>query len=138
MCGCRWTTSAPVTALAYLQRLPVHEVKIDRSFVSPLDGPTPDVTVLRATVNLAHALGMRVVAERVETSLAWARTAELGCELVQGFGLARPMSTAAFGTWLLHGEDQDRRMGEHHLPPCQRSSSVHPGSRPSAAGNQDR
>jgi diguanylate cyclase (GGDEF)-like protein len=88
------------SSLAYLEQLPVNEVKIDRSFVRRLEREQSDAKVMRATVALAHDLGMRVVAEGVESQVAWARVIELGCEMVQGYGLARPMTAADATTWL--------------------------------------
>jgi EAL domain-containing protein (putative c-di-GMP-specific phosphodiesterase class I) len=88
------------SSLAYLEQLPVNEVKIDRSFVRRLERQQSDAKVMRATVALAHDLGMRVVAEGVESQVAWARVIELGCEMVQGYGLARPMPVADATTWL--------------------------------------
>jgi diguanylate cyclase (GGDEF)-like protein len=95
------------SSLAYLEQLPVHEVKIDRSFVRRLEREEEDAKVMRATVALAHDLGMRVVAEGVESQIAWARVIDLGCELVQGYGLARPMTAADATAWLAGlGADQ--------------------------------
>ena len=88
------------SSLAYLERLPVHEVKIDKSFVQRLDLTSSDDTVIRATITLAHDLGMHVVAEGIETRVAWAQVARLGCELVQGYALARPLRAADTLPWL--------------------------------------
>jgi EAL domain-containing protein (putative c-di-GMP-specific phosphodiesterase class I) len=79
------------SSLAYLGQLPVHELKIDKSFVRAMDDPTgPRGTLLRTTVRLGHDLGLTVVAEGVEDPAAWTRLAELGCDLIQGYVLARP------------------------------------------------
>ena len=88
------------SSLAYLDRLPVHEVKIDQSFVFRLEKNAADSTIVRATVTLAHDLGLRVVAEGVENDLARSLVAEIGCDLYQGFGLARPMPGDELLTWL--------------------------------------
>jgi diguanylate cyclase (GGDEF)-like protein len=88
------------SSLAYLDRLPVHEVKIDQSFVRRVEREAADSTIVRATVTLAHDLGLRVVAEGVENDLAKALVAELGCDLYQGYGLARPMPAAQVPAWL--------------------------------------
>ena len=87
------------SSLAYLDRLPVHKLKIDRSFVLRLER-AEDPTIVRATVALAHDLGLRVVAEGVESDLARHRVTELGCDLVQGYGLARPMPGEEVVGWL--------------------------------------
>ena len=88
------------SSLAYLERLPVHEVKLDRSFVQRLEREAGDGTVVRATIALAHDLGMRVVAEGIESQLAWTRVVDLGCELVQGYWIARPMPGQQLVSWL--------------------------------------
>ncbi len=88
------------SSLAYLDRLPVHEVKIDQSFVFRLERQAGDATIVRATVALAHELGLRVVAEGVESELATRLVTELGCDLFQGFGLARPMPAEDVLGWL--------------------------------------
>ncbi len=88
------------SSLAYLDELPVHEVKIDQSFVSRLEHDAADPAIVRSTVALAHDLGLRVVAEGVENDLARAIVADLGCDLYQGYGLARPMPSQAVLGWL--------------------------------------
>jgi predicted signal transduction protein with EAL and GGDEF domain len=92
------------SSLAYLDRLPVHEVKIDQSFVFRLEKDPTDSTIVRATVTLAHDLGLRVVAEGVENDLARSLVTEMGCDLFQGFGLARPMPARELLTWLARHE----------------------------------
>jgi EAL domain-containing protein (putative c-di-GMP-specific phosphodiesterase class I) len=88
------------SSLAYLDRLPVHEVKIDQSFVFRVEKNASDSTIVRATVNLAHDLGLRVVAEGVENDLAKALVSEMGCDLYQGYGLARAMPADEVLSWL--------------------------------------
>ncbi|MEJ5914037.1 putative bifunctional diguanylate cyclase/phosphodiesterase [Pseudokineococcus sp. 1T1Z-3] len=88
------------SSLAYLERLPVHEVKIDQSFVKRLELEATDSTVVRSIVLLAHDLGMRVVAEGVESDVARERVQALGCELVQGFVVARPMPGDQVPRWV--------------------------------------
>jgi diguanylate cyclase (GGDEF)-like protein len=88
------------SSLAYLDRLPVHEVKIDQSFVFRVEQDPADSTIVRATVTLAHDLGLRVVAEGVENDLARSLVTELGCDLYQGYGLARPLPAEQLLGWL--------------------------------------
>ena len=88
------------SSLAYLDELPVHEVKIDQSFVFRLEKDATDSTIVRATVTLAHDLGLRVV----ENDLAKSLVAELGCDRYQGFGLARPMPGHEVLAWLARHE----------------------------------
>ena len=79
------------SSLTHLRTLPVSEVKIDRSFVARCATDATDAAIVRSTIQLAHSLGMRVVAEGVEDEATWQRLAELGCDLIQGYHLARPM-----------------------------------------------
>ncbi|TYP86767.1 putative bifunctional diguanylate cyclase/phosphodiesterase [Blastococcus xanthinilyticus] len=78
-------------SLAYLTRLPVSTLKIDRSFVQTMELDTSDRTIVRSTVDLAHSLGLRVVAEGVETRATWDELGRLGCDAAQGYWLARPL-----------------------------------------------
>jgi EAL domain-containing protein (putative c-di-GMP-specific phosphodiesterase class I) len=88
------------SSLSYLDRLPVHEVKIDQSFVFRLERDEADSTIVRATVTLAHDLGLRVVAEGVENDLARSLVAAMGCDAYQGYGLSRPMPARDVLAWL--------------------------------------
>jgi diguanylate cyclase (GGDEF)-like protein len=88
------------SSLSYLKRLPVHEVKIDRSFVAGLTEQGEDMVIVRAIIDLGHHLGLEVVAEGVEDQATWDLLAAMGCDLVQGWHLARPMPTAELPPWL--------------------------------------
>ena len=77
-------------SLAYLTRLPVSTLKIDRSFVQTMELAPSDEVIVRSTIELAHSLGLRVVAEGVETRATWDELARLGCDEAQGYWLARP------------------------------------------------
>jgi diguanylate cyclase (GGDEF)-like protein len=79
------------SSLAHLKRLPVDTLKIDKSFVLDMGEDGAADAIVRSMIELAHNLGMRVVAEGVETSANWMRLAALGCDLAQGFHLARPL-----------------------------------------------
>jgi diguanylate cyclase (GGDEF)-like protein len=79
------------SSLAHLKRLPVDTIKIDKSFVLDMAADEADEAIVRSTIELAHNLGLRVVAEGVESAEAWMRLAALGCDLAQGFHLARPL-----------------------------------------------
>jgi diguanylate cyclase (GGDEF)-like protein/PAS domain S-box-containing protein len=83
------------SSLAYLQEFPVTHIKIDRSFVTPLDDPARDCGVVRAIIEIARALGMTTVAEGIETPTQLKRLRDLGCPLAQGFLFARPLEAAA-------------------------------------------
>jgi EAL domain-containing protein (putative c-di-GMP-specific phosphodiesterase class I) len=78
-------------SLAYLRHLPVNVLKIDRSFVTDLATDAGDRAIVRSTIDLAHNLGLRVVAEGVEDEEALVGLTRLGCDHAQGFHLCRPM-----------------------------------------------
>ncbi len=84
--------------LGQLKRLPVHELKIDREFVMKLD--RADVAIVRSSIELGHRLGLRVVAEGVETPEIQAALREYGCDVGQGYGIARPMDAVAASRWI--------------------------------------
>jgi EAL domain-containing protein (putative c-di-GMP-specific phosphodiesterase class I) len=88
------------SSLSYLKRLPVHEVKIDRSFVIGLGEHGEDAAIVRAIIDLAAVLGLEVVAEGVEDQATWDQLAQMGCDLVQGYHLSRAMPTADVVPWL--------------------------------------
>ncbi|MGB9185316.1 MAG: EAL domain-containing protein [Solirubrobacteraceae bacterium] len=88
------------SSLANLRRLPIDELKIDRSFVSPMLRDESDLIIVRSTINLGHDLGLKIIAEGVEDGATLEQLALLGCDLAQGYHLSRPMPADAFGTWL--------------------------------------
>ncbi|HEV2061281.1 MAG TPA: EAL domain-containing protein, partial [Solirubrobacteraceae bacterium] len=79
------------SSLSYLQRLPIDVLKIDRAFIAPLGGGERDEAIVAAVVGMARALGMRVVAEGVETAEQAQRVAALGCDMAQGYLFDRPL-----------------------------------------------
>jgi len=87
------------SSLAYLKRLPVDELKIDKSFVLNMEEDDDDAKIVRSTIDLAHNLGLTVVAEGVENGVILDRLRELECDEAQGYHLARPMPQEAFATW---------------------------------------
>ncbi len=82
------------SSMAYLKELPVDELKIDRSFVIQMADSPSDAVIVRSTIDLGHNLGLRVVAEGVETQHAWQELSTLGCDVAQGYYLGRPMPAA--------------------------------------------
>jgi diguanylate cyclase (GGDEF)-like protein len=88
------------SSLAYLKRLPVRELKIDRSFVMDMDRSRDDAVIVRSTVDLARNLGLTVVAEGVETHETWERLAAFGCHAAQGFFLSRPLPADELEGWI--------------------------------------
>ncbi len=87
------------SSLSYLQRLPASEVKIDKAFVQELDTDERANAIVRTILDLARNLGLHVVAEGVETEDMWRRLNDLGCELAQGFYIARPMPAEDVLAW---------------------------------------
>lgn len=88
------------SSLSYLRRLPARQIKIDRSFVRDLDHSRDARAIVEAVVRLAHALGLQVVAEGVETQAQRDVLVELGCDELQGFLLGRPMPAAGLREWM--------------------------------------
>ena len=92
------------SSLAYLKRLPVQALKIDQAFVFNMTSDSQDMKIVQAIVDLAHNLGLRVIAEGVETLEAWERLGDLGCDEIQGFVLSRPRSSPDLVRWLRERE----------------------------------
>ena len=88
------------SALGQLKRLPVDELKIDKSFIMGSSEDGKDDAILRSIVGLAHELGLNVVAEGVENDDAIARVASLGCEHAQGYGIGKPIPQEQFLAWI--------------------------------------
>ncbi len=88
------------SSLSYLRRLPISELKIDRSFVHNLVGSADDQALTRALVAIAQAMKLRLVAEGVESEAQAQLLRELGCEAAQGYWLSRPLDAAAFAAWV--------------------------------------
>lgn len=91
---------AGLSSLAYLKQLPAKELKIDKMFVMQLTSSNRDPLIVRSTIDLAHALEMEVVAEGVETPSALALLTVMGCDMVQGFLISRPIGIEAFRKFL--------------------------------------
>jgi diguanylate cyclase len=88
------------SSLAYLRHLPADELKLDRSLTADVDRDHRAAAIVEHTVALAHALGLRLVAEGVEDGATGAALAELGCDVAQGYAIARPMPVGEFLLWL--------------------------------------
>ncbi len=87
------------SSLANLKKLPVHEIKIDRSFVIDMHENNNEAVIVRSTIDLAHNMNMKVTAEGVETEYTWNLLRDYGCDMAQGFFLARPMPGKDFLSW---------------------------------------
>jgi EAL domain-containing protein (putative c-di-GMP-specific phosphodiesterase class I) len=88
------------SSLALLRQLPVDTLKVDRSFVMQMDSQEGDAMIVRSTIALAHSLGLRAVAEGVETEAVLEELRELGCDMLQGFHLSRPLPPERLEAWL--------------------------------------
>ncbi|GAB4475135.1 MAG: hypothetical protein OHK0044_20220 [Burkholderiaceae bacterium] len=88
------------SSLAYLKRLPVDELKIDRTFVMGMADDRDDRMIVHSTIELAHNLGLKVVAEGVETDACLDELRVLGCDLVQGYLISGPLRRSKLETWL--------------------------------------
>ena len=87
------------SSLAYLKKLPVQELKIDKSFVLKVDQNEHDATIVRSTIDLGHNLNMKVVAEGVENQASWDLLNSMGCDVGQGYFMAKPMPVDDFEVW---------------------------------------
>jgi len=88
------------SSLSYLRRLPVSELKIDRSSITSILLEAHDDVIVKSTIDLGHHLGLRVVAEGIENSEVMDRLIEVGCDVAQGCGISRPLEVEIFDTWL--------------------------------------
>jgi EAL domain-containing protein (putative c-di-GMP-specific phosphodiesterase class I) len=95
------------SSLANLRRLPIDELKLDRSFVSPMVSDENDLIIVRSTINLGHDLGLKVVAEGVEDEATLARLAALGCDLAQGYHFAKPLPAPDFEAFIGFGVEAE-------------------------------
>jgi EAL domain-containing protein (putative c-di-GMP-specific phosphodiesterase class I) len=88
------------SSLVYLQRLPIDEVKIDRSFVMNVASAPGDAVIVRSTIELAHNLGLTVVAEGVEEEVGLDMLVKNGCDSAQGYLFSRPCPAEELTAWL--------------------------------------
>ena len=88
------------SSLAYLKKLPVNTVKIDKSFVMHMTQDQNDAQIVRSTIDLAHNLGLKVIAEGVENREVWDRLRALGCDEAQGYYISRPLPASELTQWL--------------------------------------
>jgi len=88
------------SSLAYLKRLPVDELKIDKSFVMNMEHDADDAKIVKSTIDLGHNMGLRVVAEGLETLAVWNLLRQMGCDQAQGYFMSKPMPGDRFVEWL--------------------------------------
>jgi EAL domain-containing protein (putative c-di-GMP-specific phosphodiesterase class I) len=97
------------SSLAYLQRLPVEEIKVDRSFVGQMLVEAGSAAIVRATIELGGSLGLEVVAEGVEDERTWQALKRMGCSAAQGYFIARPMPVGELEAWMRNWSDRSAR-----------------------------
>jgi EAL domain-containing protein (putative c-di-GMP-specific phosphodiesterase class I) len=88
------------SSLAYLKRLPVHTLKVDKSFVTDMDSDEDNASIVHATIDLAHNMGLTVTAEGVETRPVHDLLKGMGCDYYQGYYVGEPMEGAVIINWL--------------------------------------
>ena len=94
------------SSLAYLKKMPLTELKIDKSFVMDIMNSENDATIVKATINLAHNLGLQVTAEGVESKEIMAKLKDYGCDVAQGYYLNKPLSVTDFNKWMNNSQWQ--------------------------------
>ena len=94
-----------LSSLAYLKRIRGHELKIDRSIVEDVSHSQRDALIVRSTIDLAHSLGLKVVAEGIETNAQFSLLSAMGCDYAQGYLIARPMPLSQLFAYL--AEDRE-------------------------------
>lgn len=90
------------SSLSYIKKLPLDEIKVDRSFVMEMTEDKDDDVIVLATIELAHNLGFEIVAEGVHDQQTWERLKELKCDIAQGYYISKPLSATAFMAWLMN------------------------------------
>jgi EAL domain-containing protein (putative c-di-GMP-specific phosphodiesterase class I) len=88
------------SSMAHLKSLPVHELKVDRSFVMHMTSSASDAVIVQTTIDLGRNLGLRVVAEGVEDAATWQELEALGCNAIQGYYVSRPIPAEDLTSWL--------------------------------------
>jgi EAL domain-containing protein (putative c-di-GMP-specific phosphodiesterase class I) len=88
------------SSLAYLQELAVDELKLDKSFVMRMTEDPGAAAIVRTTIDLAHSLGLTMVAEGVENETTLVELAHLGCDLAQGYHISKPLPAQQLTSWL--------------------------------------
>ncbi|HEY5248538.1 MAG TPA: EAL domain-containing protein, partial [Dermatophilaceae bacterium] len=96
------------SSLSYLRELPIDELKLDRSFVAPMTDDARAAALVGSTIDLAHSLGLRIVAEGVDTEVAYTELARMGCDRAQGYFMCRPVPAAELEYWLSNRTTADQ------------------------------
>jgi diguanylate cyclase (GGDEF)-like protein len=96
------------SSLSYLLDLPIDELKLDRSFIFPMADDDRAAALVASTITLAHSLGLRMVAEGVETGVVFSELRRMGCDQAQGYFMSRPVSADDLGHWLINRSELDQ------------------------------
>ena len=105
------------SSLSYLRDLPIDELKLDRSFIFPMADNERTAALVASTIDLAHSLGLRMVAEGVETHLTYTQLKRLGCDQAQGYYMSRPVPAAELDHWLNNRRPADQLTDTPQLRP---------------------
>jgi len=89
------------SSLSYLKRLPVDEIKIDRSFVMDMFSNKNDEVIVRSTIDLAHNMSLKVIAEGIEDEKTYQHLKKMGCDMGQGYYMGRPVGSKNFTEWMI-------------------------------------
>ncbi len=120
------------SSLVYLKHFPVDRIKIDRSFVAGLGTNSADTTIVASTIALAHAVGIRAVAEGVETLGQLALLQQMGCDYIQGYLLSRPLDADSLADWLTTGDARAHALAGQ--VPSQGAAAARPSADGPSAG----
>ena len=96
------------SSLSYIKKLPIDEIKVDRSFVMEMTEDNDDDVIVLATIELAHNLGFEIVAEGVHDQRTWDRLKELKCDVAQGYYISKPLSATTFMAWLMNKNAENK------------------------------
>ena len=96
------------SSLSYIKKLPIDEIKVDRSFVMEMTEDNDDDVIVLATIELAHNLGFEIVAEGVHDQRTWDRLKELKCDIAQGYYISKPLNETAFTAWLINKNTEEK------------------------------
>ncbi len=105
------------SSMSYLKKLPVRELKVDRSFVMGITSDANDVVLVQSAVDLGHNLGLHVVAEGVEDGATLSMLAAMGCDELQGYFISRPVPADRFDSWLKEQPPQPANGGDGAAAP---------------------
>src|SRR5256885_16700761 len=92
------------SSITHLRVTPINEIQIAKSFILGMSTSEADAAIVRTVIDLAHNLGKQVCAEGVETEETWKRLCDMGCDLAQGYWIARPLPALQLDRWLAEND----------------------------------